>query len=60
MRDYEQNPRGHIWKIDQDGSIDIFGVEYGNHNGPICVNCEYSFCHHCEIGPKVDCSKAVK
>lgn len=60
---YEVNPRGHVWKTRDDvGSegIDIFGYEIGNHNGPICVNCGYGFCHHCEEIPDHDCPYATQ
>lgn len=39
----------HVWaENDYDGNVDVFGLEFGHHNGPRCVNCGYSFCHHCE------------
>jgi len=47
--------RGHEWRRDKDGSIDIWGLEYEHHNGPVCVRCGYSFCHHCQTGPTEDC-----
>lgn len=37
----------HVWKLDEDGTVDIFAMEYANHNGPECVECGYSFCRHC-------------
>jgi hypothetical protein len=39
----------HIWKrSDYDRSkIDVFGYSEGNHNGPICVICRFSYCQHC-------------
>jgi hypothetical protein len=52
---FEENPRGHIWRLDEYGEIDLFGLDYDNHNGPICVVCEDSFCHHCQAGPDNDC-----
>lgn len=57
-REYElpENARGHEWRRDDDGEVDIFGVEYGHHNGPICVKCGYGFCHHCADGPGEDCN----
>ena len=57
---YELNPRGHVWRKDPDGTVDIFGLEVGNHNGPICINCGYSFCHHCQQGPAEDCPKGAE
>ena len=56
VRGYITNPRGHVWKQNgPDGVIDIFGFESGSCNGPICVNCGYGFCHHCQEEPTVDC-----
>ncbi len=54
--EYETNTRGHIWKTDDDGAVDIFGYEYGTHNGPVCVVCGYGFCHHCKELPSEDCT----
>lgn len=55
------NNRGHVWKRnDYDRSIDIFGKSAGHHNGPVCVNCGYGFCHHCQTGPDHDCPKAKR
>ncbi len=49
-REYETNPRGHTWQLDEDGKIDIFAYDGDTHNGPACVTCGYSFCHHCTRG----------
>lgn len=38
---------GHKLRRDEDGGIDIFGLDYENHNGPICVRCLKAWCHHC-------------
>lgn len=55
------NNRGHIWKRNgYNGAIDVFAHEEGNHNGPVCVNCGYGFCHHCKSGPDHDCPSAKK
>jgi len=56
---YETEARGHVWKRDEDdGEIDIFAYEGGEyHNGPLCVNCGYGFCHHCNDLPDEACSK---
>lgn len=52
----KQGERGHHWQTLADGDIDIFGYEGGEyHNGPICVNCGYGYCHHCHDVPEVDC-----
>lgn len=37
----------HRWKLDEDGKPDIFAFESGHHNGPQCLRCGESFCHHC-------------
>lgn len=57
---YAEKPRGHVWKLDENGDIDHFGVEWDEdqwrgHNGPICTVCGYSFCHHCQADPNFDC-----
>jgi hypothetical protein len=48
---------GHVWKRDDfdKQSIDIFGKSGGYHNGPVCVNCGYGFCHHCQDKPTKPC-----
>jgi len=38
---------GHKLKRDEDGEVDIFALESGTHNGPECVLCGDSWCHHC-------------
>ena len=48
---------GHQWKVGEDGDIDIFGTAQGTHNGPVCVRCDYSYCHHCHALPKQKCTK---
>ena len=46
---YITNPKGHVWSIDEEGGkVNIFAMSEGFHNGPICVNCGYSFCEHCK------------
>lgn len=39
---------GHVLRRDGGGYIDIFVMDIGYHNGPGCVNCGESWCHHCE------------
>lgn len=39
---------GHVLKRDEDGRIDQWVLEYEYHNGPGCINCGDSWCHHCE------------
>lgn len=51
------NNKGHVWQTDEDGDVEIFAYnpsEY--HNGPLCINCGYGFCHHCEELPEIECS----
>jgi hypothetical protein len=38
----------HKWQKLSDGSINHWGDSGGFHNGPICVECGYSFCEHCQ------------
>lgn len=42
--------QGHDWVREENGSIDIFYVDSNEHNGPGCIKCEFSFCHHCHQG----------
>lgn len=37
----------HDWYRDEDGNIDIFRLDMDYHNGPQCVRCYFTFCHHC-------------
>jgi hypothetical protein len=56
-RAYVKNSKGHEWKRDEEGDIEIFAYTNGDHhNGPRCVKCGYGFCHHCSDGPQEDCS----
>lgn len=57
MRSYIQNSKGHLWKKNESGSVDIFGLEADPHNGPLCVQCGYAFCHHCDHEPKYTCAE---
>lgn len=38
----------HDWKKDENGNIDYFALDYECHNGPECLRCGFSFCHHCD------------
>jgi hypothetical protein len=64
-RDYEFNTRGHVWKLTnyndgQPEEIDVFAYNPSDpHNGPLCANCGYGFCHNCSHGPQQDCSVKV-
>lgn len=49
--------RGHTWKLnDYNGEVDLFGLDFAYHNGPICITCGYAYCHHCTSKPEVDCT----
>lgn len=37
----------HDWYRNKDGEIDIWAVDVGYHNGPMCRRCGFSFCEHC-------------
>ena len=37
----------HDWFCDEDGEIDMWAMESGFHNGPMCQRCYHSECHHC-------------
>ena len=56
---WELDTRGHVWRTEDDGSVDIFALytegDAGYHNGPACVKCFYSFCMHCHDMPDEDC-----
>ena len=47
---YEQQleAAGHVLKRDEDGEVDNWVMDWDYHNGPGCVNCHDSWCHHCE------------
>lgn len=38
---------GHTWKLDEYGEVNVFALEEGFHNGPVCTVCGDGFCHHC-------------
>lgn len=38
----------HDWKLDKNGEIDMWAMESGYHNGPMCKRCYHSVCVHCE------------
>jgi len=44
----------HDWQREEDGSIDIFGMDADFHNGPACIRCGYCYCHHCTPPEKGD------
>jgi hypothetical protein len=41
----------HEWYLNDDGEIDTSAYYEENHNGPMCMRCGYSYCHHCQDGP---------
>lgn len=43
--------RGHTPVLDDDGSLDIFIMDYDIHNGPGCSVCGWSTCWHCNSSP---------
>lgn len=48
----------HRWMRNSDGDIDWFASVGGFHNGPMCEDCGYSRCVHCNGGdPIPDCSR---
>lgn len=38
----------HDFALDTDGKIDIWQLDEDHHNGPRCMRCDESFCHHCD------------
>lgn len=59
-REYEKDNKGHVWMLNEDGNVDIFGYDVGDHNGPVCEKCGYGFCHHCSDVPKENCTEEKK
>ena len=50
--------KGHVWATYEDdpNEVDIFAYTRGTiHNGPVCINCGYGFCHHCKDVPAQEC-----
>jgi hypothetical protein len=37
----------HVLRLDDSGNVDVFGLCYETHNGPVCINCGDSWCQHC-------------
>lgn len=37
----------HDWIRDDDGEIDLWVMDVGYHNGPMCKRCHVSVCEHC-------------
>ena len=38
----------HDWARDKNGEIDMWAMDVGFHNGPMCKRCYHSVCEHCE------------
>lgn len=64
--DYKNHPyhselenAGHRLIRSEDGTVDIFRLDSGYHNGPECELCGETWCQHCrrDIEP---CEKAIK
>lgn len=51
------NSMGHEWALNDHGSVDAMAMWSGDHNGPRCVRCGYTFCEHCQDMPSHRCSK---
>lgn len=47
---------GHELVREKDGSVDIWQLDYEPHNGPACVKCGESWCHHCQ-GTIIKCKQ---
>lgn len=43
---HEEYPE-HDWVREEDGSIDMWVLDSGYHNGPACLRCHESFCQFC-------------
>ena len=44
---WENDTMGHVWKTNKDGVSDRMAMSFGDHNGPKCSSCGYTFCEHC-------------
>ena len=55
-RRYITERRGHTWRKNERGEIDIMAYNVGFHNGPVCEKCGYGFCHHCDEIPDEECT----
>jgi len=55
-RQWIENPMGHVWETNDNGAVDAFAMSAGDHNGPRCVVCGYSFCEHCQDMPSESCT----
>ena len=39
---------GHVLYRDDDGDVDHWRMDWDYHNGPGCMNCDETWCQHCE------------
>ena len=39
--------KGHTPQLNEDGKIDMFALDAGHHNGPMCETCGDCWCEHC-------------
>jgi uncharacterized protein YbaR (Trm112 family) len=45
---YHKEYPTHDWVKNEKGEIDDFAFEFGDHSGPVCRRCGYSFCIFCK------------
>ncbi len=52
---------GHTPKLDEDGELDMFTLDYDHHNGPGCTACGQTWCEHCRNPECLDarCTKEM-
>ena len=46
---------GHRLYKDENGNIDIWRLDSGDHNGPECERCQVSWCQHCGESQLKEC-----
>lgn len=49
----------HEWYLDENGEIDMFAYQEDYHNGPVCKNCGYFYCEHCDENVNESCEKNI-
>lgn len=58
---YEQTvPGGHMFSLGMDGEVDEWVREDDHCNGPGCVACDRTWCHHCSSGVYQELCPAVE
>jgi hypothetical protein len=50
-----KNARGHVWKTDDDGHVDVHVGDF--HNTVTCSKCGYTYCTACHDVPPKECKK---